>query len=498
MTQSISPISWPIDPRLISRVGESVELQRRGSGRPHKGIDLFAREGTPVRAAAAGVVLRVVDGTTSGATKGLKRAGWFVDIADPRGSRVFRYLHLAANPVVKAGQAVAELQPIAAVGASGVERAGTHVHFEIRSSDWDRESRQYGPPIDPLSLLAPRETTSMANSETAEQAIAVKYLVAQGWTEAAARELLTRKRDDPAKITADQLGALGWSKDEIARFIGGPAKAAKTAEGLYRALAGAPSDTRAAFNSILEQGGAGEVSKPEVNTSSRKVAASPKQTDLAGLLTQFTDLPPDQQKRFLSLLSSQGGSTDTPKKKAPNIDLGVYGPLIQGGVDAVLLALKKLLGSDSGGKGGGKGPAKSSEGGGKQGSTQDADPSEGDSGNTDPGGGHGVDNSEQSNGGGSGVDDPDEPTDTPEDTDKAEIEFDDDRSDLPDTDTDIGVIDYSPEDEGLPETDTDIGVIEYSPDDEVLDLPESSTDDNGGAPTTPPESGSSNDTSEPD
>jgi len=481
MTASFSPISWPIDPRLISRVGESVSLQRRGSGRPHKGIDLFAREGTQVRAATGGVVLRVVDGTATGAKGGLKRAGWFVDIADPMG-RVFRYLHLAANPVVKPGQGVSVRQPIGAVGTSGVERAGTHVHFEIRASDWDRESRQYGPPLDPLSLLAPRDNTSMANSDSAEQAIAVKYLVAQGWTEAAARELLSRKREDPAKITADQLGALGWSQDEIARFVGGPEKAAKTAEGLYRALAGAPSDTRAAFASILEQGGAGEISKPEVKVSSRKVAASPKQTDLAGLLTQFADLPQDQQKRFLSLLSTQEGGTGSPKKKTASPDLGGYGPLIQGGVDAVTLALKKLLGTDSGGKGSGKGATKSSEGGGKQGSMQDSDKSnDGDSGVDDPddptGGG------DKTTGGGSGGDEPDETpegdTETPADTDKAEIEFEDDRTDVP-------------------ESDTDIGVIDYSPDDDTLDLPESSTEDTGGAPATPPESTPSIDTSEPD
>lgn len=480
MTKKGSPISWPIDPRRITRVGESLALRRRGSGRPHKGIDIFAPVGTPIRAAAPGVVRRVVDGS-SGATAGLKRAGWFVDIAAP-GGLIFRYLHLAPNPLVRVGKEVQAKDEIATVGNSGVEHSGPHVHFEIRSSDWNSESKQYGPALDPLSLLAPRETTYMANLDTADQKIALTYLVAQGWTEAAARELLSRKREDPAKITADQLGALGWTQDEIARFVGGPEKAAKTAEGLYRALAGAPSDTRAAFASILEQGGAGEISKPEVKVSSRKVAASPKQTDLAGLLTQFADLPQDQQKRFLSLLSTQEGGTGSPKKKTASPDLGGYGPLIQGGVDAVTLALKKLLGTDSGGKGSGKGATKSSEGGGKQGSMQDSDKSnDGGSGVDDPddptGGG------DKTTGGGSGGDEPDETpegdTETPADTDKAEIEFEDDRTDVP-------------------ESDTDIGVIDYSPDDDTLDLPESSTEDTGGAPATPPESTPSIDTSEPD
>ncbi len=56
--------------------------RRAGSGRPHKGVDLFAEAGSPVLSAAYGRVLRVVDGRTADPKKqeGLARAGLFVDV----------------------------------------------------------------------------------------------------------------------------------------------------------------------------------------------------------------------------------------------------------------------------------------------------------------------------------------------------------------------------------------------------------------------------------
>lgn len=454
------PIAWPVEPRLIRRVGESLALRRRGTGKPHKGIDLFAKAGTPVLAAASGVVRRVVDGTRPGAREGLRRAGWFIDVADPTG-RVFRYLHLAANPPVEVGQQVAARSAIAVVGTSGVEHSEPHVHFEIRSSDWNRELRSYGAPLDPLSLLAPREPSPMANTDTAEAEIAVRYLVGQGWSEPAARELLGRKRQDPAKTTADQLRALGWSDAEILRFVSGPEKAAQTAESLYRNLAGASDDTKAAFDQILRQAGAGKVLAPDVKVDGRKVAPSTKKADLTTILSQFSALSADQQKRFLGLLAKEPAGSTSPGKKTSDLDT-IYGPLIKGGVDAVTVALKRILGEDSGGKaGGGKGSSKSP-------------PKEKGSGNSD-GEGKGQDKEGKEDSGGPDTeegeethDDDSDPTTT--DKDKAELPTTDDKSDVPEEgDTDIGVID-SPDDDksdvfdGDEEGDTDIGVID-TPDD---------------------------------
>lgn len=463
-------IAWPVEPRLIHRVGESVAARRHGSGKPHKGIDLFAKAGTPVLAAASGVVRRVVDGTLPGAGVGLRRAGWFVDVMDSSG-RVYRYLHLAANPPVEVGQQVAARSAIAVVGTSGVEHSEPHVHFEVRSSDWNRELRSYGAPLDPLTLLAPREPSPMAKTDTAEAEIAVRYLTGQGWSEAAARELLSRKRQDPATTTADQLRALGWSDAEILRFVSGPEKATQTAESLYRNLAGASDDTKAAFDQILRRAGAGEVTAPEVKVDTRKVTPSTKKADLATILSQFASLSQEQQRRFLGLLAKQPTTSPSPGKKTTNPDTD-YGPLIKGGIDAVTTALKRILGEDSGGKGGGgKGSSKSppKE---KVGGKSDTDGAGKDQEGKENSGGEGTDA-----GGDGSEDDSDSPT---RDTDKAELPATDDKSDVPDEgDTDIGVID-SPDDdksdvfEGDEEGDTDIGVIE-TPDDksDVFDGDES-------------------------
>ena len=150
---------WPIPLSRLRRVGESVLARRAGSGRPHKGVDLFADADTPVLSAVYGRVLRVVDGRTADRLKdeSLWRAGLFVDV---RGidRRIYRYLHLGSHAVT-AGQPIRAGDPIGTVspsGQSGVEHSEPHVHFEIRAGDFDRDRRVYGEPIDPLVVLPPR------------------------------------------------------------------------------------------------------------------------------------------------------------------------------------------------------------------------------------------------------------------------------------------------------------------------------------------------------
>ncbi len=145
-------VQWPIAPKQLKRIGESVLADRNGHGRPHKGIDLFADAGTEVRAASAGKVLRVVDGRHS-KRDAQRRAGLFIDI-HARDGLVYRYLHLAASRV-QAGASVlqgAVLGTVAPPHTSGLAKA-PHVHFEVRQGDYDPERRDYGSPVDPLRLL---------------------------------------------------------------------------------------------------------------------------------------------------------------------------------------------------------------------------------------------------------------------------------------------------------------------------------------------------------
>ena len=150
---------WPIALNRLRRVGESVLARRAGSGRPHKGVDLFADADTPVVSAVYGTVLRVIDGRTADRVKqeSLWRAGLFIDVRALNGW-IYRYLHLGSSAVtegqpVRAGVDV--LGTVSPAGQSGVEHSDPHIHFEIRQG-WDKAKRDYGEPLDPLKVLPPR------------------------------------------------------------------------------------------------------------------------------------------------------------------------------------------------------------------------------------------------------------------------------------------------------------------------------------------------------
>jgi murein DD-endopeptidase MepM/ murein hydrolase activator NlpD len=90
--------------------------------RPHLGVDIAARRGTPVVATAKGVVIRAGD------TRG--DYGYLVDIDHGHGV-VTRYAHLARGSVrVKVGQSVNRWDKIAEVGTTGMV-TGPSVHYEV-------------------------------------------------------------------------------------------------------------------------------------------------------------------------------------------------------------------------------------------------------------------------------------------------------------------------------------------------------------------------------
>ena len=93
-------------------------------GRMHRGIDIAGPVGTPIVAAAPGVVVR--SGWNSGGY------GNLVDIRHPDGS-LTRYAHNSRN-LVEAGQQVRGGQQIAEMGSTGFS-TGPHLHFEIHLPD---------------------------------------------------------------------------------------------------------------------------------------------------------------------------------------------------------------------------------------------------------------------------------------------------------------------------------------------------------------------------
>lgn len=86
----------------------------------HEGIDFNAETGTPVHAAAAGVVV---------AAEYHPEFGNMIDIDHGEGL-VSRYAHLSKS-MVRTGQIVRRGAPIGEVGSTG-RSTGSHLHFEVR------------------------------------------------------------------------------------------------------------------------------------------------------------------------------------------------------------------------------------------------------------------------------------------------------------------------------------------------------------------------------
>lgn len=108
----------PVAGRITSRVGWRVDPINQ-TQKFHRGTDIAAPEGTPIRAVAAGAVVE------SG-VKGSYGNAVVIETAD--GKRML-YAHNRAN-LVKVGDRVEAGQTIAEVGATG-RATGPHVHFEV-------------------------------------------------------------------------------------------------------------------------------------------------------------------------------------------------------------------------------------------------------------------------------------------------------------------------------------------------------------------------------
>ena len=95
------------------------ESPTAGASSNHKGIDLAAPEGTPVRAARAGTVTAARYGKSGGYQVVINHGDGFSSA----------YLHMT-HFIVGAGQKVAQGEVIGYVGSTGIS-TGNHLHFEI-------------------------------------------------------------------------------------------------------------------------------------------------------------------------------------------------------------------------------------------------------------------------------------------------------------------------------------------------------------------------------
>ncbi|HVE47572.1 MAG TPA: M23 family metallopeptidase [Acidimicrobiales bacterium] len=126
-------IVWPGSGPMTGWFGEGRDTHR------HRGIDLQARAGAPVLAAAAGTVRHAGPSPAGYAGYGT------IVLIDHGGAMSTMYAHLS-SVAVRRGQQVVPGDQVGAVGSTGQVTA-PHLHFEVRRG---------GAAIDPRRWLPPR------------------------------------------------------------------------------------------------------------------------------------------------------------------------------------------------------------------------------------------------------------------------------------------------------------------------------------------------------
>jgi murein DD-endopeptidase MepM/ murein hydrolase activator NlpD len=152
------PLWVPVEGIGVNKLRDSFGAARTG-GRKHRGIDIFARQGTPVRATAAGTVVgRHLVG----------KGGIALWQLDATGKFVYYYAHLNGFASdLKKGMKVEQGQIIGYVGTTGnAEKTPPHLHFQIQhvvpGEPWWR-----GPAVNPYNALLAGRVEELPSAPTA-------------------------------------------------------------------------------------------------------------------------------------------------------------------------------------------------------------------------------------------------------------------------------------------------------------------------------------------
>lgn len=129
---NVRPSLWPVDGRLLSPFGGRSD-PFSGEGAMHTGVDLTASMGTPVRAAADGIVAFA---EWSG------QYGQLVIVEHGNGMQTY-YAHLSRFEVIS-GQEIRRGDLVGKSGSTGKSTA-PHLHYEVRIG---------GTPVNPYPYLA--------------------------------------------------------------------------------------------------------------------------------------------------------------------------------------------------------------------------------------------------------------------------------------------------------------------------------------------------------
>lgn len=138
-------LTIPVAGVLPSELKDTYGAGRSG-GRLHKGVDIFAKQGTPVVAAAEGVIVKR-DSNAVGGISVYQRG------SDAR--TIYYYAHLHGyRPGLKEGDLVRPGDVIGYVGSTGNVTGSPHLHFSIHTVT-DPNRWWKGRDLNPYDLLVP-------------------------------------------------------------------------------------------------------------------------------------------------------------------------------------------------------------------------------------------------------------------------------------------------------------------------------------------------------
>jgi len=144
-----SGLAIPVAGVRPGQLFDTYSQSRAAGARAHDAIDIMAPRGTPVIAAAEGIVEKLYFSRGGGGISAYLRS--------PDRRFVYYYAHLDAYaPGLREGQRVARGDPIGTVGFTGnANPAGPHLHFAIHVVGSNERWHQ-GRAINPYPLLAGR------------------------------------------------------------------------------------------------------------------------------------------------------------------------------------------------------------------------------------------------------------------------------------------------------------------------------------------------------
>ncbi|WP_324670793.1 M23 family metallopeptidase [Hymenobacter sp. GOD-10R] len=143
-------LGFPVQGKTDTAVGSFWGMARDGGARRHEGIDIFAKRGTPVVAAAPGLITRT--GVTN-------LGGNVVWLADAEHGQHLYYAHLDKQ-LVQPGQTVRRGDTLGLVGNTGNARTTSpHLHFGIYRA---------GGAVDPLPFVRHADASPATPRTTSE------------------------------------------------------------------------------------------------------------------------------------------------------------------------------------------------------------------------------------------------------------------------------------------------------------------------------------------